>query len=205
MGIKERRERQKEVLREEILDAARELFAKEGYDSVSMRKVAEKIEYSPTTIYLYFKDKTDLLYSVCEETFEKLLHSFEEIAECSNDPVECLEAGLRNYIKFGLTHPNHYKVAFMSRSEELSLEDISRFISPDSMGTKAYMFLRDIVADCVKQKKFKEVDPELVAQSLWASCHGLVSLFVIKCHFPWADKEKLIDHTIKTMFSSLKA
>ncbi len=204
MGIKERRERQKEVLREEILDAARELFAKEGYESVSMRKVAEKIEYSPTTIYLYFKDKSDLLYSVCEETFEKLLHSFEEIAKQCGDPVECLEIGLRNYIKFGLTHPNHYKVAFMSRPEDLSLEDISRFISPDSMGTQAYSFLRDIVADCIKQKKFKEADPELVAQSLWATSHGIVSLLVVKCHFPWVEKEKLIDHTIKSIFSSLK-
>jgi len=204
MGIKERRERQKEVLREEILDAARELFAKEGYESVSMRKVAEKIEYSPTTIYLYFKDKSDLLYSVCEETFEKLLHSFEEIAKHSNDPVECLEEGLRNYIRFGLTHPNHYKVAFMNRAEDLSLEDISKFISPDSTGTKAYSFLRDIVAECVRQKKFKEIDPELVAQSLWASCHGIVALLIIKCHFPWVDKEKLIDHTIKALFASLK-
>jgi AcrR family transcriptional regulator len=204
MGIKERRERQKEVLREEILDAARELFAKEGYESVSMRKVAEKIEYSPTTIYLYFKDKSDLLYSVCEETFEKLLHSFEEIAKHSQDPLECLELGLRNYIRFGLTHPNHYKVAFMYRPEDLSLEDISRFISPDSTGTKAYYHLRDIVAECVRQKKFKEIDPEMVAQSLWASCHGIVSLLIVKCHFPWVDKEKLIDHTINTIFASLK-
>lgn len=205
MGIKERRERQKEVLREEILDAARELFAKEGYDSVSMRKVAEKIEYSPTTIYLYFKDKSDLLFSLCEETFEKLLHNFEEITKHSTDPVECLEIGLCNYIRFGLTHPNHYKVAFMSRPEDLSLEDISRFISPDSMGTKAYLHLRDIVAECIKQKKFKELDPELVAQSLWLASHGVVSLLIVKCHFPWVDREKLIDHTIKSLLSGLKA
>ena len=59
MGIKERRERQKEHLREEILEAARELFLKEGVENVSMRAIAKRIEYSPTTIYLYFKDKWD--------------------------------------------------------------------------------------------------------------------------------------------------
>jgi len=69
MGSKQRREREKEALRQDILDAARELFVEEGYDNVSMRRVAEKIEYSPTTIYLYFEDKASLLYAICEETF----------------------------------------------------------------------------------------------------------------------------------------
>ena len=69
MGTKERRAREKEQLRRQILVAARELFVNEGYESVSMRKkFANKIEYSPTTIYLYFKDKADLLDSVCKET-----------------------------------------------------------------------------------------------------------------------------------------
>lgn len=203
MGIKERRERQKEFLRQEILETARELFVKEGFENVSMRKIAEQIEYSPTTIYLYFKDKSELLYAVCEETFEALLHSFEEIAKHSSDPVECLEAGLRNYVDFGLKHPNHYKVAFMYRPEQL--DNIEKFLSPDSMGTKAYFYLRDIVAECVRQKKFKQVDPEIVAQSLWATVHGLVALFIIKCHFPWADKEKIITYTLESAFSYLKA
>ena len=64
MGVKERREREKESLRQDILDVAREMFATEGYESVSMRKIADKIEYSPTTIYLYFKDKNELFYAL---------------------------------------------------------------------------------------------------------------------------------------------
>ena len=68
MGVHERRAREKKELRQEILDAARDLFLREGYENVSMRKIAEKIEYSPTTIYLYFQDKADLLDCICEET-----------------------------------------------------------------------------------------------------------------------------------------
>ncbi len=79
MGIKERREKEQEDLRQKILDAASELFAKEGYSNVSMRKIARKIEYSPTTIYLYFKDKTDLLNQICEETFSNLIKDIEKI------------------------------------------------------------------------------------------------------------------------------
>ena len=72
MGTQERRNREKESLRQEILDAARRLFLKNGFQNVSMRQIAEKIEYSPTTIYLYFKDKSALFRSICEETFGKL-------------------------------------------------------------------------------------------------------------------------------------
>src|SRR5262245_56830798 len=113
VGVKERRLREREVLRQEILDAARELFVKEGYENVSMRRVAEKIEYSPTTIYLYFESKADLLYSICEETFAKLLKRLQTISEDCSDPVVCLKKGMRAYIEFGLKHPNHYKVTFI--------------------------------------------------------------------------------------------
>src|SRR5262244_2221370 len=75
MGVMERRIREKQALRQEILDAARELFVTEGYENVSMRKVAERIEYSPTTIYLYFKDKADLHDCICEETLGRLVES----------------------------------------------------------------------------------------------------------------------------------
>ena len=86
MGIKERRAREKEQLRQQILSAARELFVNEGYEKVSMRKIANKIEYSPTTIYLHFKDKADLLDFVCQETLLNLLNTLEELKSDINDP-----------------------------------------------------------------------------------------------------------------------
>src|SRR5579863_9246935 len=73
MGVQERRAREKKELRQEILDAARDLFVREGFENVSMRKIAEKIEYSATTIYLYFQDKAELLDCICEETLDRLV------------------------------------------------------------------------------------------------------------------------------------
>ena len=89
MGTKERRAREKEQLRRQIIDAARELFVSEGYENVSMRKIADKIEYSPTVIYLYFKDKADLLDSACQETLLGLLDTVELLKRDKNNPVEC--------------------------------------------------------------------------------------------------------------------
>src|SRR3974377_818614 len=113
MGVQERRARERQELRQEILAAARDLFVREGFENVSMRKIAEKIEYSPTTIYLYFNDKADLLDCLCEETFARLLRKQNQIAQTVSSPLERLRQGLRGYIEFGLKYPNDYTVTFM--------------------------------------------------------------------------------------------
>src|SRR5580658_258236 len=113
MGVKERREREKTALREEILDAARDLFIKEGYESLSMRRIAEKIEYSPTTIYLYFRDKDDLIRQVCQETFSMLIQILQSLHLDHENPLVGLRKAGYAYVQFGLEHPDHYRAAFV--------------------------------------------------------------------------------------------
>lgn len=90
MGVKERRDREKLATRDLILDAARELFVSEGYEGVSMRKVAEKIEYSPTAIYVHFADKEELFRELCHQDFAHLAQVFQSAA-LPEDPVERLK------------------------------------------------------------------------------------------------------------------
>ena len=204
MSVKERREREKEELRQGILDAARELFATEGYENVSMRKIAEKIDYSPTTIYLYFKDKDELLRSVCEETFTKLVKKFEDIVANTSDPIEQLRQVGRAYIGFGLDHPNHYKVTFMQAGRPGPMED-QKFDYHGSMGEKCFLQLRSIVEECVQQRKIRAVDLDTTSQALWAVVHGITSLLISHPDFPWVDKDRLIDQVIDVMTEGLKA
>ena len=105
MAIQERKAREKEQLRRQILDAARELFVTEGYENVSMRKIADKIEYSPTTIYLYFKDKAELLSAVCRETLLNFLSTLEMLSRDMSNPVKTLRKSGRAYVEFGLKYP----------------------------------------------------------------------------------------------------
>jgi len=203
MGSKERREREKENLRQEILDAARELFADQGYESVSMRKIAEKIEYSPTTIYLYFEDKSAVLFALCQETFSRLVEANKKLMDQTADPLECLVKGLKGYIHFGLKYPNHYKVTFV-----IHPPDIHENMQPkmeDSMGMRAFNFIPALVSACIEQGKFKKVDVDVTSQALWAACHGLTSLLIVHTRFPWADTQKLIDSVVDTMIEGLKA
>lgn len=196
--VKDRRAREKEQLRKEILDAARDLFVREGFENVSMRRIAEKIEYSPTTIYLYFQDKADLLFQLCEETFARLVKEFENLQRDCKDPVECLRRGMRGYVTFGLRHPNHYKVTFRSHEEAPD-----RYLDPTSTGMRAFGFLPKLVGEAVRQGKFRQVDVAATSQALWAAIHGLTSLLISHPHFPWAERQALIDHVIDTMLRGL--
>jgi AcrR family transcriptional regulator len=205
MGIKERREKAKENLRQEIFDAASELFAKEGIANVSMRKIAEKIEYSPTTIYLYFKDKTTLLHEICEETFVKLAYEVEKIKETADDPLEILRGGMRAYIEFGLKHPNHYEVVFITPLDSY-IEKTPNFeyTFEDSTGKVAFEKLVESVVRCIEAGAIKNNDVELISQTLWAGMHGLTSLLIGHKYFPFAEKERLIESLIDTMIKGLQ-
>jgi len=202
MGTKQRREREKEALRQDILDAARDLFVKEGYENVSMRRVAEKIEYSPTTIYLYFEDKASLLYAICEETFAKLAKRMEAIARDSEEPIESLRQVCRAYVDFGLKYPNHYKLTFINHPQHPG--DKKRHLREESMGMKAYGNLRAGVEACIKAKKFRETNVEAVTQMIWAGGHGVTSLLISMPDFPWVKKNELIDLMIDTLLEGLK-
>src|ERR1700733_6318625 len=113
MGSKERRQRERDDVRAKIINAARDLFVAEGVESVSMRKIADAVEYSPTVIYQYFADKDALLHEICTEDFASLADTFRELAKIE-DPMERIRQIGLTYGKFGLAFPNHYRLMFMT-------------------------------------------------------------------------------------------
>lgn len=202
MGVQERKARHKEELRREILEAARDLFVKEGYRNVSMRRVAERIEYSPTTIYLHFKDKMDLLFHLSEETFSQLVEAQERLKQLGlADPVASLRRELLYYIDFGLQNPNHYKLAFMTEVDE----DPIRFCAPESMGMRSYGYLRESVENCIKAGRFKVTDTETATQAIWSAVHGFVALQVVMPTFEWADKEGVAKLLVDRLLAGFEA
>lgn len=202
MGVKERRARQKKFLRQEILDAASELFVRDGFENVSMRRIAEKIEYSPTTIYLHFKDKAELLDQVCHETFARLANVLARIQEQPTDPLERLKRGLLAYIKFGLENPHQYRATFMIPLPKELAE--AKHAETDSPGMRAFDFLRRSVSGCVTAGEFRKVDVELVSQTLWAGIHGVTSLLITHAEvFPWVGREKVIHSMVDILVAGV--
>jgi AcrR family transcriptional regulator len=112
MGINERKTREKQALRERILEAARRIVIREGFAALSMRKIADAIEYSPATLYLYFASRDEIARALCTQGYAQLLASFEPLAQIA-DPAERLRALARAYVAFGVAHPQTYRLIFM--------------------------------------------------------------------------------------------
>jgi len=112
MGIAERKNRQKQALRERILDAARRIVMREGFAALSMRKIADAIEYSPATLYLHFASRDEIAQALGVEGYAQLLESFVPLANIA-DPAERLKALGRAYVAFGVAHPETYRLIFM--------------------------------------------------------------------------------------------
>jgi AcrR family transcriptional regulator len=202
MSARAKQDREKD-LRQEIIDAAREIFVAEGYDRLSMRRVAEKIGYSPTTIYLYFEDKAHLLRDVCEEAFQKLGEAIAAARETGTEPLDVLKKGLFAYIYFGIANPHQYEVAFVSPKEKIFHS--GDFSFKGSAGERAFSMLSSSVIDCINAGIFRRGDAAKISQTIWASIHGVTSLLIMHEKFPFVDRDDLIESVIETTVGGLKA
>lgn len=171
MGITDRKEREKQEMRKLIIGAAMEMFIKEGFDRTSIRNIADKIEYSPATIYLYYKDKDELLYEVQGQAFLELYNAFVRDVTAT-DPMQRLEQLLHSYINFGFEHPDLYDLMFILRAPMKAVDDENDWPNCD----EAYNYLANIIDKCMDQLRYDNA--QVAALSVWALGHGLVSLFI---------------------------
>ncbi len=193
MDAMEKRAKYKEEFPREILDAARSLFVSEGYENFSMRKLAEKTEYSPKTINLYFKDKDDLLFAICEEVAERFFTDLTDIKTAHSDPLESLRQALLNLIAFGFNKPNEYNFFFITSPHAYgTLDD---FMEKESMARNSYFVFREIVKNCIVTGKLLEIDIDVLTQVLTVATSGLAALTVYKTSFPWVGRNVLA-HTL---------
>ena len=182
MGKTGRRVRDRENVREKILNAARELFVKEGYDAVSMRKIGARIDYSAMAPYRYFPDKESILRELCLEDFRNLRQAIDRIIT-EDDPIERIRQIARAYVNFALEYPHQYRLLFMTPlPREAHLE--KEFIEHPEMD--GYAKLKETIAEGVAAGRFREGhdDPELLSQLFWAGLHGIVSLHIVHKNAP---------------------
>jgi len=202
MRAKEKRHRYKEEFRLDILRSARELFINDGYEKFSMRKLAEKIDYSPTTIYLYFKNKDDLLFAVCEEVAEQFLSKLSHIRSVQNKPFEALREAMLYVVEFAFENPNQYKVFFLTRPNVYGAQD--EFMKRESMARNSYFEFREIVQACIKAGKLRSIDIEVLTQVLATAPHGLIVMTLCRDSFPWADRKVLATTLVDGLLRGLQ-
>lgn len=182
-----RREQKKLDLRRMILDEASREFLEHGYENFSLRRVAERIGYTPTTIYLHFHNKDELLLETAKDGFTNFDEAIAEAARSNPLPLPRIEALGRAYIQFGLDHPALYRLMFMQRSDFYFMphlvgrgtpEGEVREILPGQHRAVAQELLIVAVEEAVASGEIAPQDATNVADALWAGVHGLVALAI---------------------------
>lgn len=170
-------ERRRRKVRDAIVEAAEEIFAEEGESGLSMRRIAERIDYSPAAIYKYFDSKEALFDEIREQFFERLLGRMQKVtAEVKEGPL-LNGACLRAYVETGLEQPSHYRLAFTNHFHKDRLDEASYAFA-------AALHLEQIIAQSMDDGWFEIADPGLAAAAVWAGAHGLTMLAVTVPGFP---------------------
>lgn len=183
-------------LRKTILDAAREAFAEGGFESISMRKLAERIGCSHGNIYLHFQDKEALFDALVEESFEQLAAALRGLGSGKGDLVRMVRKAARAYVDFGVRNPHAYEFAFLLRRP-----GPPRKARPHA----SYGMLRSLVQRCIDEKRFRRMNVDTASQALWAAVHGVTALLVARPDFPWSEREKVIRQVIDSAVDGLLA
>lgn len=173
MGVNERKQKEKEELKNKIREAAIELFLNDGVENVTIRKIAEKIEYAPATIYLYYKDKTDILMDLHKEGFNILIGYLKGIIINNGDDIlSQMKKRAIAYIDFAIDNPEYYHLIFIMSYKQKGLS------SPDEWaeGRVAYDSMRTSIAKCIELGIIKSDNIEEIAFANWSFLHGLASL-----------------------------
>jgi AcrR family transcriptional regulator len=203
-----RRKQHQDALRKRILDAARELFVAEGVEAVSMRKIADKIGYSATTLYNHFDDKEALLRALCDADFGALEEAFQKIGKIA-DPIERMRRLGQCYIEFALKHPNQYRFMFMTPRVHGHDEEPCEEAPADSADTNAYTFLRMTINEALAAGAFRAEyhDADLVSHIVWSAVHGVAALHLIMAHdeskVAWPPAEQIARASIEVLIGGL--
>jgi len=186
------REQARENVRQAILDATRELFAKDGLAGVSMRNVAERIGYTPRTIYLHFSDKDDLLSELIEEDLGRLADRLEAVTDRETDPDRRVHVVAREYVKFGVENPHAYEAIFLRRSHPFSREaaKLKRHVQGQRMLDAFFRVVQE------SGRVAEGADLQIVAQSLRCALHGVTSFLVLGRTLPGVTWEDVVAHLV---------
>jgi AcrR family transcriptional regulator len=203
LGVKERHERDRETVSRAILDAARELFVREGYQEVSIRKIAERIEYSPAAIYGYFASKDDIFFALAEEGF-RLLFSYGGTARPVDpaDPLDALRAMFWRYYEFSREHAEYFALMFLDRSVPRISRDWERFGFVGEMKHDMVLRIQQAIdaGACPA-----DTAPHVVFRVLLTAVHGAATLCLCDRLAPGEDPDALARATLDTVLIGLQA
>ncbi|HEX7166571.1 MAG TPA: TetR/AcrR family transcriptional regulator [Acidimicrobiales bacterium] len=187
-------------MRDEILAATEKLLISTGdADRVSIRMISEAVGVTAPSLYMHFPDKDALLFAVCQAQFVRLERAIEAAVRDIDDPVQRLHAMGHTYVRFGVEHPEQYRILLMTKMQ-VTRDDFEAGTIP---GVSAFTQLLRAVEACMDAGAFRRGDAFLVATGLWAVVHGITSLRISMHGFPFVGGTELLDHVLAVQVKGL--
>lgn len=188
MGIPERKERERAELRSLILRAAERLFVRDGYDHVSMRRIAQEIEYSPTTIYRYFKDKSEVMEHLIDRGYRGVHERYKAVMGSPGEtPFDTLCMIIREYMEFAASHPEHYHL--WHSATELREADGALTVVRGRRSLHVYQVWIELIQECQVSGQLRTGDTLSLFKLIWGCVHGLISLRLQHPRVSWPSIE----------------
>jgi AcrR family transcriptional regulator len=175
MGISDRKAKEKEELKSMILQAAKKLFVAKGIEQITIRKIASEIEYSVGTVYVYYKDKNDILHDLHTMGFKQLGGEMKVLFNVS-DPMERIKALGRVYLQFAIENPDMYDLMFSMKAPMDFLE--TKHKQDWNEGKATFGVLKETVNQCMNKGHFKGHQLEPLSFAIWSMVHGMASLHI---------------------------
>jgi len=185
--------------REEILQAAKELFLEQGYDSTTIRKIADRVGVSAPALYLYFQDKEQMMLALCDQTFGHLIESIGEIEKSVAEPRERIRQFGEAYLRFGLKHPDEYRLIFLGSNVPESVRKVGHRMPTDDPtrpgvnGSIVFQRLVSVLVEAEASGLKLNYPADTCAELCWMGMHGLASALILKPEFPWSNRDLLIN------------
>ncbi|MBX7081994.1 MAG: TetR/AcrR family transcriptional regulator [Nannocystaceae bacterium] len=192
--------------RAEILAATRRLLLAEGPEGVSMRKVAAAVGVSSTAVYLYFREKDELLDAICYDVFDRIVPALESLMAAPGDPLDRLRLGLQLYLRFGLQHPDEYRAVFLTRRPNNGWDHLAPLHHVDRWGNprvNTFMFLVEGLRRCVEAGRIRDGDLTLMAEVVLGAQHGLLALLLNAPEQKWSDTDALVEANVELILRGL--
>lgn len=199
----QRREREIIEMRRLIVEAAVDLYLEHGYEKLSLRSIAQRIQYSVGTIYLYFKNKDELFFAMHEWAFNKMFGIFSALTQEKNPAVRLWRLG-ETYIQFAYDNPQLYDLMFILNEPMCVQEDSGDWLC----GHQSYAFLRDMVKECIEKGYMAEGNIDQMSFLIFSMVHGMVSLKLrnrlrLYDHYNIEDKDAFMLHSMDLMYQNL--
>lgn len=190
-------------MRSRILETARDIALREGYDALTMRHIAERLDYSAAALYRHFHDKSALLSALLASEFDELTRALEAVS-AHPDPIERIRRAARVYAEFGVADFDRYRQMFVAPPEADDVSLLSPPTAAEFPATQLYDLLRRAVGQAISGLRFRPdvTDADLVTQTLWAALHGVVSLHAARTRdsdVPWRPLHQTVNVVVDTL------